>query len=249
MPRATSLVSILRYGPRLWLSGGCPPCFDVCCALLHWRPHEPDQFPRDGDRRDLAVLPERQPGVDLVEPVLRPPAVRDRLLWLALLAALQPHTPTRRKAAVSRRLHQHVANPAVARVCDGVQSPAGSTRILGRHQAHIGHQLARVLEALEVVINEVGFRPLDRQDANLFFRLVNARYEKGSIVLTSNKHVRHWPEIFAGDEILTTAIPDRLLHHVHNIHIDGRSYRLREIEGLLRPSNPTPTRGGDINTS
>ena len=66
---------------------------------------------------------------------------------------------------------------------------------------------------------------------------------------TSNKHVRDWPEIFAGDEILTTAIPDRLLHHVHIIHIDGRSYRLREIDGLLRPSNPTPTRGGDINTA
>ena len=73
---------------------------------------------------------------------------------------------------------------------------------------------------------------------------MSARYEKGSIILTSNKHVRDWPEIFAGDEIL-----DRLLHHVHIIHIDGRSYRLREIDGLLKPSNPTLTRGGDIKTA
>ena len=84
-----------------------------------------------------------------------------------------------------------------------------------------------------LIIDEIGFRPLDRTEANLFFRLVSARYERGSIVLTSNKHVRDWPEIFAGDEILTTAILDRLLHHVHIIHIDGRSYRLRDLERRL----------------
>jgi hypothetical protein len=66
-----------------------------------------------------------------------------------------------------------------------------------------------------------------------------------SIVLTSNKHVRDWPEIFAGDEILTTAILDRLLHHVHVIHIDGRSYRLRDLDSLLsQPTDAPPTQGG-----
>ena len=89
-----------------------------------------------------------------------------------------------------------------------------------------------------LIIDEVGFRPLDRLEANLFFRLVSARYEQGSIVLTTNKHVRDWPEIFAGDEILTTAILDRLLHHVHILHIDGRSYRLRELDGMLQASQP-----------
>jgi hypothetical protein len=64
-------------------------------------------------------------------------------------------------------------------------------------------------------------------------------------VLTSNKHVRDWPAIFAGDEILTTAILDRLLHHVHVISIDGRSYRLRELGALLgtpesAPASPQP---------
>lgn len=87
-----------------------------------------------------------------------------------------------------------------------------------------------------LIIDEVGFRPLDRIEANLFFRLVSIRYERGSILLTSNKHVRDWPEIFAGDEILTTAILDRLLHHVAVIHIDGQSYRLREFVALLGPT-------------
>lgn len=111
----------------------------------------------------------------------------------------------------------------------------------------------RYLASALLIIDEVGFRPLDRHEANLFFRLISARYEKGSIVLTSNKHVRDWPEIFAGDEILTTAILDRLLHHVHLVHIDGRSYRLRELDGLLQPqtsaASPPPQRGGEITKS
>ena len=100
-----------------------------------------------------------------------------------------------------------------------------------------------------LIIDEVGFRPLDPIEANLFFRLVSARYERGSIVLTSNKHVRDWPAVFAGDEILTTAILDRLLHHVHVLSIDGRSYRLRDLGALLGPStdpahHPTAPNGG-----
>jgi len=107
----------------------------------------------------------------------------------------------------------------------------------------------RSLNSALLIVDEVGFRPLDRHEANLFFRLVSARYERGSIVLTSNKHVRDWPEIFAGDEILTTAILDRLLHHVHILHIEGRSYRLRDLDGLLKahaagPSSPRAEKGG-----
>jgi len=98
----------------------------------------------------------------------------------------------------------------------------------------------RYFNSALLIIDEVGFRPLDRTEANLFFRLVSARYERGSIVLTSNKHVRDWPAVFADDEILTTAILDRLLHHVQVLHIDGRSYRLRELGALLGPKPASP---------
>lgn len=98
----------------------------------------------------------------------------------------------------------------------------------------------RYLSTALLIIDEVGFRPLDRVEANLFFRLISARYERASIIVTTNKHVRDWPEVFAGDEILTTAILDRLLHHVHIVHLDGRSYRLRELDQLLRPAAPPP---------
>ena len=91
-----------------------------------------------------------------------------------------------------------------------------------------------------LIIDEIGFRPLDRMEANLFFWLVSTRYERGSMLLTSNKRIRDWPEIFAGDEILTTAILDRLLHHVAVVHIDGQSYRLRELGALLSPTREVP---------
>lgn len=91
-----------------------------------------------------------------------------------------------------------------------------------------------------LIIDEVGFRPPDRIEANLFFRLASTRYERGSMLRTSNKYVRDSPEIFAGDEMLTTVILDRLLHHVAVVHIDGQSYRLRALGALLSPTSEDP---------
>jgi DNA replication protein DnaC len=81
-----------------------------------------------------------------------------------------------------------------------------------------------------LVVDEIGFEPMNRQDASLLFRLVSYRYQRGSIVLTTNKGIRDWPEILAGDEVLATAILDRLLHRSHVLDIKGRSYRLRDLE-------------------
>lgn len=80
------------------------------------------------------------------------------------------------------------------------------------------------------VIDEVGFEPMSRQEASLFFRLVSYRYGRGSILITTNKGIRDWPEVLAGDEVLATAILDRLLHRSHVLDIKGRSYRLRDLE-------------------
>jgi DNA replication protein DnaC len=81
-----------------------------------------------------------------------------------------------------------------------------------------------------LIIDEVGFEPMSRRDASLFFRLVSYRYGRGSILITTNKGIRDWPEILAGDEVLATAILDRLLHRSHVLNIKGRSYRLRDLE-------------------
>ena len=71
---------------------------------------------------------------------------------------------------------------------------------------------------------------MSRQEASLFFRLVSHRYQRGSILITTNKGIKDWPEILAGDEVLATAILDRLLHNSYVLDIKGRSYRLRDLE-------------------
>lgn len=81
-----------------------------------------------------------------------------------------------------------------------------------------------------LIIDEVGFEPMDRQEASLFFRLVSHRYQRGSILITTNKGIKDWPDVLAGDEVLATAILDRLLHNSHVLNIKGRSYRLRDLE-------------------
>ena len=91
-----------------------------------------------------------------------------------------------------------------------------------------------------LIIDKIGFRPLDRIEANLFFLLVSTGYERAAMLLTSNKNVLDWPEIFAGDEILATAILDRLLHHAAVVHIDGQCYRLRALGALLSPTREGP---------
>ena len=77
-----------------------------------------------------------------------------------------------------------------------------------------------------VVVDEVGYTPIDRQECNLFFRFVANRYEKASTILTSNKAFTDWAELFR-DQVIVTAILDRLLHHSAVINIRGNSFRLR----------------------
>jgi DNA replication protein DnaC len=85
-----------------------------------------------------------------------------------------------------------------------------------------------------LVVDEMGFQALSREEANLFFRLVSYRYQRGAVCITTNKSIKAWPETFAGDEVLTTAILDRLLHASHVLNVKGRSYRLRDLEESLK---------------
>lgn len=86
-----------------------------------------------------------------------------------------------------------------------------------------------------LVIDELGFQALDRRDAHHLFRVISYRYERGATIITSNKSISQWPEMLAGDEVLATAILDRLLHHCHVVNIDGRSFRLKTMEAQVNP--------------
>jgi DNA replication protein DnaC len=83
-----------------------------------------------------------------------------------------------------------------------------------------------------VIVDEVGYTPIDRRECNLFFRFIANRYEKASTVITSNKAFSEWTELFQ-DEVIVTAILDRLLHHSIVVNIRGHSYRLK---GKLKPN-------------
>lgn len=93
-----------------------------------------------------------------------------------------------------------------------------------------------------LVIDEVGYLPLERGGAHLFFQLINARYEKGAIILTSNRGFAEWGEIF-GDRVIAAALLDRLLHHAVVVQIEGNSYRLREHAALMPENLKTAAAG------
>jgi DNA replication protein DnaC len=97
---------------------------------------------------------------------------------------------------------------------------------------------ARELSPKVLIIDEFGIWPYDRQAATALFSLVSSRYERGSIIMTSNKGFGEWGEVL-GDPVIATAILDRLLHHSYVINIRGESYRLREKKraGFFSPPN------------
>lgn len=96
-----------------------------------------------------------------------------------------------------------------------------------RSENRLERQLKQLVYPKVLILDEMGYLPLSREDASLFFRLLSRRYEKASIIITSNKSFTDWGEIF-GDHVMATAILDRLLHHSTVISIKGDSYRLRE---------------------
>ncbi len=94
----------------------------------------------------------------------------------------------------------------------------------------------KYMAASLLIVDEFGYQTFDRQEANLFFRVVNHRYQRGSLAITTNKGIASWPEVLAGDEVLAGAILDRLLHAATVLNIQGRSYRLRDLEAELAAS-------------
>ena len=89
-------------------------------------------------------------------------------------------------------------------------------------------ELRRYTTPALLILDEVGYLPVDQRGADLLFQVVSARYERGSILLTTNKPFKQWPSIFNGDATITSAVLDRLLHHGHTVVIEGRSYRMKD---------------------
>lgn len=94
-------------------------------------------------------------------------------------------------------------------------------------RGHLERRWRIYLRPALLVIDEVGYMQLNRQEAELLFRLISERYEHGSVILTSNKYFSDWGELLS-DNVLAAALLDRLLHHTHVVNIRGQTYRLRD---------------------
>ena len=108
--------------------------------------------------------------------------------------------------------------------------------VKGQQQGNLEMRLAQYSKPKLLVVDELGYLPLEPQAGHLFFQFISRRYEQGSVLISSNRPVEEWDEVF-GDQVVAAAILDRLLHHSHVVTIRGDSYRLREKRrsGLFRP--------------
>jgi DNA replication protein DnaC len=105
-------------------------------------------------------------------------------------------------------------------------------------EGRLRERIRYLCRAQLLIIDEIGYLSVGASAGNLFFQLVNARYEKGAMILTSNRGFAEWGEVF-GDPVVATALLDRLLHHAVVVQIEGSSYRLRQHADLLaQPRHP-----------
>jgi DNA replication protein DnaC len=102
-----------------------------------------------------------------------------------------------------------------------------SRLIRAKRENRLERQLQLLVYPKVLILDEMGYLPMNREEASTFFRLLTRRYERASLIITSNKSFVDWGEVF-GDQVLATAILDRLLHHATTINIKGESYRLKE---------------------
>lgn len=89
-------------------------------------------------------------------------------------------------------------------------------------------ELKKYLRPSLLILDELGYLPIDKQGADLLFQIISLRYEKGAMIITSNRAFKHWTEIFNNDSTLTSAILDRVLHHAETVIIEGKSYRMKD---------------------
>ena len=103
-----------------------------------------------------------------------------------------------------------------------------NTLAAAQNAGRLKRELNKYLKPTLIILDEIGYLPIDKTGADLLFQIISKRYEHGAIVLTSNRVFKKWPEIFNNDSTLTSALLDRLLHHAETVLIEGKSYRMKD---------------------
>lgn len=102
--------------------------------------------------------------------------------------------------------------------------------IAAQHAGRLKQELKKYLRPQIIVVDELGYLPIDKKGADLLFQIISTRYERGSIIITTNRAFKDWAQIFNNDSTLTSALLDRLLHHAEAVVIEGKSYRMKEVQ-------------------
>lgn len=103
-----------------------------------------------------------------------------------------------------------------------------NTLTAAQAQYRLKNELKKFLTPRVLVMDELGYLPIDKAGADLLFQIISGRYEKGSTLITTNQPYKKWPKVFNNDSTITAAVLDRLLHHAHTVVIDGKSYRTKD---------------------
>ena len=106
---------------------------------------------------------------------------------------------------------------------------AVNTLTTARAAGRLKDELKKYVKQDLLILDELGYLPIDKTGADLLFQIISHRYESGSLIITTNRAFKDWPEIFNNDSTLTSALLDRLLHHTETVVIEGKSYRMKEL--------------------
>ena len=105
--------------------------------------------------------------------------------------------------------------------------------VAAKNAGQLKQHLKKYEKPALLILDELGYLPIDKAGADLLFQIISKRYEQGSIIITTNRVFKDWPEIFNNDATMTSALLDRLLHHTETIMIEGQSYRMKDaLENL-----------------
>lgn len=107
-----------------------------------------------------------------------------------------------------------------------------NTLSAAKSSGRLKQEIKKYAKPALLLVDELGYLPIDKSGADLLFQVISARYEQGSTLITSNRAFKDWPKIFNNDSTLTAALLDRLLHHAETVVIEGKSYRMK---GKLEP--------------